>query len=147
MKKKAKSVKPFTKDSIMVLPVMKKIDGVRQQVGVVVSRLDKDGTVRFGWSLARVKPRIIDVGANTGIKIRDHADAFNAEYGMKLALQRTNTIGKEMPTTISKAIGDKTTVTKARSATGKTIRQVCVKKGFYIRSIEKFHAVRDAKIK
>ena len=69
-KKTPKKKTPLT---IIHQKVIKKVQGQRQRVGVLVGRLDKKGFVRLGWSRVNI---------NGG-------DKLNPKYAYELALERT----------------------------------------------------------
>lgn len=87
--------------------VTRKINGVPQKVGIILASVDKNGNLQYGWSLARVKPRVIDFGLSTNIPIYDKADTFKEDVALAKAKARLmkalngSTELEPMPHTIS----------------------------------------------
>lgn len=141
MKQEGKYIQKFIKRTV---------NGLRnQRVGVIVAAL-VDGQVKYGWSLAKIKPSIKDIeGILMGRTVC--TDEFDEVRGVNIALSRLDARkdAKEplrMPDTVRSQLRDrlvqvKELVKDEKTGKTKTVRKVKVVRGFENRAKKYFNAI------
>lgn len=91
--------------------VTRNVNGVNQTVGVIVASV-VDGKLKFGWSLAQVRPSLDKLAVSVLNRKASPIDTFDANRGEQLAVSRLNARSDSkkpltMPQTIKKELRDK----------------------------------------